>query len=272
MPSMKCSHCSKVCETAREMTKHLSTSRVRRGTVHRTIPRRIQRGTNDFLTIFEAEAMLPFTEQMEEIYSYKEEGGQYTNNVEKTDPVGTAEYAEKTDGEQVNPESVRSTWTWSRSGIQSTQSGFKVIKFTNSERRQAGEPVGDDEVMAYLADKPVVLNNNGLPFKNNVEYAWVKFMQDNKMTKKSMGMFFNNPDLAPMRKHLSYKNVDEMRALLTELPYGKVSWWTKSINICSVIADVAPKEYLMYYLDIIPAIRFLIGHRSFAQHMAYVPV
>ena len=39
-----------------------------------------------------------------------------------------------------------------------------------------------------------------------------------------------------------------------------------------MIADVAPKEYLMYYLNIIPAICFLIGHRSFAPYMAYAPV
>ncbi len=62
-----------------------------------------------------------------------------------------------------------------------------------------------------------------------------------------MGRFFNNPDLAPMREHLSYKNVDKIRALLTELPYGKVTWWTKSMSIRSVIANVAPKKYLMYY-------------------------
>ena len=188
------------------------------------------------------------------------------------DPVGTAEYAEKADGEQVNSDSVRNTCTQSRSGIQSTQSRFKVIGFTNSEKKQAEEPVRDEEVMPYLADKPVVLNDNSSPFKNNVKYVWAKFMQESKMTKGSMGMLFNNPDLAPIREHLSYKNVDEMRALLTKLPYGKVTWWTKSISIRSLIADVAPKEYLMYYLDIIPAISFLIGYRLFAKHMAYAPV
>ena len=125
------------------------------------------------------------------------------------------------------------------------QSGFKVIEFTNSERRQAGEPVGDEEFIAYLADTLVVLNDNGFPFKNNVEYAWAKFIQDSKITERLMRMFFNNLDLAPMREHLSYKSVDETRALLTELPYGKVIWWTKSISIRSVIADVAPKKYLM---------------------------
>ena len=123
--------------------------------------------------------------------------------------------------------------------------------------------------MIYLADIPIVLNDDGFPFKNNVEYAWAKFMQGSKMTKRSMEMFFNNPDLVPMREHLSHKSVDEMRALLTELPYGKVIWWTKSISIRSVITNVAPKEYLIYYLDILPVICFLISHRLFAQHMAY---
>ena len=77
--------------------------------------------------------------------------------------------------------------------------------------------------MVYLADTPVILNNNGLPYKNNIEYTRAKFMQDSKITKRSIGMFFNNPDLVSMRKHLSYKIIDEIKALLIELPYGKVT-------------------------------------------------
>ena len=209
---------------------------------------------------------------MEKIYSDKEEEGPYINNVERMDPVGTAEYIEKADGEQMILGSVRNTCTWSRSGIQSSQSEFKVMRFMNSKMGQAEKPVGDEEFIAYLADILVVLKDNGLPFKKNIEYAWAKFMQDNKMTKSLMRMFFNNPDLASMREHLSFKSVDEMRALLTQLPYGKVTWWTKSISIRLVITDMAPKEYLMYYLDIITTIRFMISHRPFTQHMTYGPV
>ncbi len=91
-------------------------------------------------------------------------------------------------------------------------------------------------------------------------------MQASKMTKKSMTMFFSNPNLALMREHLSYKNVDEMRVLLIEFSYDKITWWTGSLSIRLVTADVASKEYLMYYLDIILAIRFLIGHRPFVSH------
>ncbi len=66
-------------------------------------------------------------------------------------------------------------------------------------------------------------------------------MQASKMTKGLMIMFFSNPTLASMWEHLSYKNVDKMKTLLTKLPYGKVTWWTKSLSIRSVTADVAPK-------------------------------
>ena len=49
-------------------------------------------------------------------------------------------------------------------------------------------------------------------------------------------------------------------------------WWTKSLSIRSVIANVAPKKYLIYYFDIIPAICFLIGHQLFAPQMAFAPL
>ena len=230
------------------------------------------------------EAMLPLVEPI------SKEGSPYTDALEKRDPAGIDEAAEMPgrnedtempgksedikmpDVRQIPPESKHTISSRSRSGIQSIQSGFKSIEFKDGKREQAGEPVDEENTMAYMADIPIEQDNNCFPFKNNVEYAWAKFMQTSKMSKGSMGMFFNNPDLAPMRQHLNYKNVDEMRALLTELPYGKVIWWTKSLSICSVIADVAPKEYLMYYLNIKPAICFLIGHRLFALHMAYAPV
>lgn len=51
------------------------------------------------------------------------------------------------------------------------QNGFKVIRFTNSQKKQTGKPVRDKEFIAYLADIPVVLNNNSFLFKNNVEYT-----------------------------------------------------------------------------------------------------
>ena len=161
---------------------------------------------------------------MKGIYFDKEEKGLYINNIERMDPVGTIKYAKKADREQVNPESVRSTCTRSRSGIQSNKNEFKIIGFINSKRGQTGEPIGDKKFMAYLEDTQIVLNDNRLPFKNNIKYTWAKFIQDSKMIKGLMEMFFNNPDLAPIWKYLSYKNMDKIRPLLTELLYGKITW------------------------------------------------
>ena len=48
-------------------------------------------------------------------------------------------------------------------------------------------------------------------------------MQDNKMMKGLMRIFFNNPGLVLMREYFSYKSVDKMRILLTELLYSKVT-------------------------------------------------
>ena len=110
-------------------------------------------------------------EQIEEIYSNKEEEGLYTNNVEKINLVGTAEYVVKVDRKQLNSDSVHSTCTRLRLGIQSTQSRLKVIVFTNNKRGQAGKLIGDEKFMAYLANTLVVLNDNGLLFKNNIEYV-----------------------------------------------------------------------------------------------------
>ena len=58
--------------------------------------------------------MLLLVEQIKGIYSDKKKESPYTNNIERMDPVDTAEYTEKANGKQVNPESVRSTCTWSR--------------------------------------------------------------------------------------------------------------------------------------------------------------
>lgn len=97
-------------------------------------------------------------------------------------------------------------------------------------------------------------------------------MQASKMTKSSIKIFFNNLNLTLMEKYLSYKNLDKMRVLLTKLPYDKVTLWIKSQNICLVFANMVPKEYLMYYLDIILAIQFLLDYRLFLPYFAYAPL
>ncbi len=72
-------------------------------------------------------------------------------------------------------ESVHSTTFRSRSGIQSTQSRFKLIRFNDGRRGQAGKPVGDVDAMTDITDIPSDADNQ-LLFKNYVEYEWARFI------------------------------------------------------------------------------------------------
>lgn len=138
---------------------------------------------------------------MEEIYFNKKKKSPYINNIEKMDLFGITEYAKKANRKKMNLKSIYNTYTRSKLGIQSTQNEFKVIRFITSKRKQIGDPVGNKKIIVYLIDILVILNNNGLLFKNNIEYIWKKFIQDNKITKRLMRMFFNNPDLTLIENH-----------------------------------------------------------------------
>ncbi len=92
--------------------------------------------------------------------------------IQRIDAVG-GDDAEMAD--EVVYESVRSITSWSRLGIQSTQSGFKLIRFNDGRRGQAREPVEDEDAMADVADISVDADNQ-LPFKNNVKYEWARFI------------------------------------------------------------------------------------------------
>ena len=50
---------------------------------------------NDFFTIFKVEVTLPLAEQIEGIYSDKEEKSSYTIKVKRMNLVGIVEYKEK---------------------------------------------------------------------------------------------------------------------------------------------------------------------------------
>ncbi len=150
MAGIKCIYCSKVCETTRGMTKHFSTCK---GTMRHIILRQTRHRVNDFLVIHKAKTTIPLTEQMlgqiQVTYSDKKEGP--PNKVGRMNAFDSddVEMADK-----VVHESVCSTTSRSRSGIQSTQSGFKLIRFNDDRRGQAGEPVEDKNAMTDVTDIP----------------------------------------------------------------------------------------------------------------------
>ncbi len=73
------------------------------------------------------------------------------NKVGRIDVVGDddTEMADK-----VVYKNIHSTISQLRSRIQSTQSGFKLIRFNNSRRGQVGEPVEDKDTIADVVEIP----------------------------------------------------------------------------------------------------------------------
>ena len=191
--------------------------RIRKDTTWRTVlwPCQVN---NSFTTIFNTTILLikQVLEQQEIICSNREEDLTKFGSMVGVDIIENMEMA------KVILESICSTLSRSRSGIQSTQSIFRLVKYGDSERGQAREQIRYEDVIVGLANIPVVKDDNCLPLKNNVEYIWARFMQANKTIKRLMTIFFINLDLASMQEHLSYKDMDEMKALLTELLYGKI--------------------------------------------------
>ncbi len=140
MAGIKCIHCSKVCETIHRMTKHFSMCK---GTIRYTIPCQTRHRANNFLIIPKAKATVSLTEQM-------------LGQIQEIDAVGD-DNAEMAD--ELVHESVRSTTSQSRSEIQSIQSEFKLIRFNDDRRGQAGELVGDKNAMVDVADIPGEADN-----------------------------------------------------------------------------------------------------------------
>lgn len=99
-----------------------------------------------------------------------------------------------------------------------------MIKFGNSKKEDVEKLVRYENVVADMANIPVIDNNNCLPFKNNIQYIWTRFMQASKIIITSMTMFFTNHHLARIWEYLNNKNMDKIRALLQELLYDKVTW------------------------------------------------
>lgn len=113
---------------------------------------------------------------IEKIYSNTKEENAYINNIEKIDPVSTIKYLKKANKKKMNSESIYNSCIRSKLRIQSTQSGFKVIEFTNNKRKQVGKLIINKKVITYLMDIGMIVNDNGFLFKNNIKFILAKFI------------------------------------------------------------------------------------------------
>lgn len=73
-----------------------------------------------------------------------------------------------------------------------------MIEFDDSLKSQTKKLIKNKNTIVYMANILVFVGHNYFSFKSNIEYTWVKFIQANKITKKSIEIFFKNLDLVIM--------------------------------------------------------------------------
>lgn len=76
------------------------------------------------------------------------------------------------------------------------RSRFELIEFNDGIKKQTRKAVNKNNIQEYIADILIDKNNNYFAFKNNIKYAWAKFIQSSKILNESICIFFSNVNLA----------------------------------------------------------------------------
>lgn len=133
------------------------------------IPRNTLYNTNHFPATPEVKAMLEPAEKSDYKSPYLDNfDRRYLSDNNKNMEMPDVKYITLINNHSI---SEYITSTQSRSGIQTTWSEFKSIKFDDGQERQVGKLVGDEDTMVYIEDVPVDVDNNCHPFRHGVDYA-----------------------------------------------------------------------------------------------------
>ncbi len=121
-------------------------------------------------------------------------------------------------------------------------------------------------------------NKDYLSFHNSIDYSWVLWLHNNHTTKKSVNVFFKNPQLNKMHSHLSFKNTDQWLDQLHEISYDisqaskKQKWTLQTFKIESAYDGGTDCEYVIQYQSIIDTLHFLLSHKPFDDDMIYASI
>lgn len=154
-----------------KMTKYFLLYKIQQETIYCIISYNTLHKTNDF-SIVKAEAILLLVELISKKRSL------FIDAPDKRDPVcideeilDRTEVVKMLEVKHINFKSQHTTFTRSRSGIQSIQNRFKLIEFDNSIRGQVSEPINKKNTITYMADILIDQDNYYLPLKTNIEYT-----------------------------------------------------------------------------------------------------
>ena len=164
----------------------------------------------------------------------------------------------------------------------STSPSLRVEQYRKVTGRHAGEPLttggepncedaSTSEVSAGCRDAKAPYS----PFNGREDWDVAKFMHDQSWTKGAVDLFLQNETFkAKFGGQLSYKNAEEWRQQISRIPWGiqDDKFYVETFKIKSLVDGAKEPEYMLMYRDIVAAIRFLLGHKPFREHMVYAPV
>ena len=164
----------------------------------------------------------------------------------------------------------------------SISSSLRVEQYHKVTGRRAGEPLrtgrGPDSAYVSTGEVSGEYKDSGAtyyPFKGREDWDVAKFMFDQSWTKGAIDLFLQNETFKnKFEGQLSYKNAEEWRQQIGRIPWGiqDDNFYVETLKIKSLVEGTKEPEYKLMYRDIIAAIRFLLGHKPFKEHLVYAPV
>jgi len=234
--------------------------------------------------------LIIYTVEAEEHHdNWKTDTASVTDRAEATDMLSVSDTEESinlfdeltssvSDTEQMHKQT---TYQQSQCGLLSTSSSiwvktFQKVTGCSADAVQIFDTTPDcqtDVVVLELSNK--FENRDYLSFHNSTDYSWVLWLHNNHTTKKSVNVFFKNPQLNKMHSHLSFKNTDQWLDQLHKILYDisqalkKQKWTSQIFKIKSAYDEETDCEYVIQYQSIIDTLHFLLSHKPFDDDMVY---
>lgn len=153
-------------------------------------------------------------------------------------------------------------------GRLSTASNTKIVTYEEATRRYAGTVISTPHGDPRPSESPFS------PFQNSTDYGVAMYFHRRQLTKGDVDDFLRDESMQSLVDQLSFKNADEWRTKLLEIPDGLPlgNWSSAVATIETGVIGLSASHYKFYYQNIENVIRFLLGHTPFKDNLVYTPV
>ena len=285
-----CGACGKLLKSLSGFQRHLSRCRVQSGQSNRIIPRAQLDPESPSISSVDATALADSPDSairisttyqwfpegdnlnLEEFAEIEEpdesviDGDQQAGNIpsEKTDVSVTS------DEEDDDIESDTEGRSHKR-GLMSTSSSIRVELYKQITGSGAGVPSADISTIGPSTDN--IQKEFYHPFETISDYAFGIWLRSSGVSKGDVDRLLRDSRCAPITQSLSFQTSSQWHTRIEGLPNGmKPDWRTSILSVEAQFDGTEDREYVVHYQNVLEAIRFLIGHRPFANNLSYEPV